>query len=296
MEINTNLIKELRERTGAGIVDCKKALTEAAGEMEAAVDWLRKKGLSAVAKKSGRTTAEGLVAIYINGNEGVVLEVNSETDFVAKNEKFQNFVKNLSHIAIKTDGENVDKLKESAYEGHTVNDELNSLIATIGENLTVRRFKSIKGDKLFSYVHNTVSEGLGKIGVIVAFADAGTPENIGKQIAMHIASTQPLALNKESLDPAEVEREKEVQKAKALEEGKPADIVEKMLAGRLDKFYQEVCLLEQPFIMDTDKKISQLLKENNANLTGYAYFVLGAGIEKVQTDFATEVAKAVSGE
>lgn len=296
MEINTSLIKELRERTGAGIVDCKKALIEAAGDMEAAVDWLRKKGLSAVAKKSGRTTAEGLVAIHINGNEGVVLEVNSETDFVAQNEKFQNFVNNLSGIAIKTEDGNVEKLKESAYEGHTVSDELNSLIATIGENLTIRRFKRIKGDKLFSYIHNKAVEGLGKIGVIVAFKNEGSLENIGRQIAMHIASTQPLALNKESLDPVEVEREREVQKAKAIEEGKPADIVEKMLVGRLEKFYQEVCLLEQPFIMDTDKKISQLLKENNATITDFAFYVLGAGIEKVQTDFATEVAKAVSGE
>ncbi|MDR2008475.1 MAG: translation elongation factor Ts [Alphaproteobacteria bacterium] len=296
MEINTNLIKELRERTGAGIVDCKKALIEANGDMEAAVDWLRKKGLSAVAKKSSRVTAEGLVAVNVDGAVGVVLEVNSETDFVAKNEKFQNFVKNLSKIAIKAEDGNVEKLKEAAYESHTVNDELNSLIATIGENLTIRRFKAVKGDKLFSYVHNTVSEGLGKIGVIVAFKNEGTPENIGRQIAMHIASTQPLSLSKESLDPAEVAREKEVQKAKALEEGKPADIVEKMLAGRIEKFYQEVCLLEQQFIMDTDKKVSQLLKENNATITDFAFYVLGAGIEKVHTDFASEVVKIVKGE
>ncbi|MDR0484003.1 MAG: translation elongation factor Ts [Alphaproteobacteria bacterium] len=297
-EITTDLIKELRERSGAGIVDCKKALIENNADMEAAIDWLRKKGLSAVAKKSSRVTAEGLVSVYIEGNNGVVLEVNSETDFVAKNEKFQNFVKKLSGISLKAENGNVEALKSATYEGNlSVNDELNSLIATIGENLTIRRFKQIKAEgKLFSYVHNTTSEGLGKIGVIVAFANEGTPENIGKQVAMHISATQPLALDKESLNPAEIEREREVQKAKALEEGKPADIVDKMVEGRLSKFYQEVCLTEQPFIMDTDKKISQLLKENNAKITDYAYFVLGSGIEKVQADFATEVDKIIKGE
>lgn len=293
-EITAGLIKELRERTGSGMMDCKKALDETQGDMEAAIDWLRKKGLSNAAKKSDRVTAEGLVSAYVEGNEGVVLEVNSQTDFVAKNEKFQNFVKKLSKMALQV--ENVEELKKLPYEdGKTVEEELTNLISVIGENLTIRRLKKIKANgKLYSYVHNAVVDGLGKIAVVVAFSDEGSSEGLGKQIAMHISATQPEALNIESLDPALVEREKEVQKAKALEEGKPADIVEKMLQGRINKFYQEVCLLEQSFVIDPDKKVSQVLKDNGVTLVDYAYYVLGAGIEKEESDFAAEVAKTIA--
>ncbi len=293
-EVTASLIKELRERTGSGMMDCKKALEESFGDMEVAIDWLRKKGLSNAAKKSDRVTAEGLVAVHIEENEGVVLEVNSQTDFVAKNEKFQSFVRKLSKMALQV--EDVESLKKLPYEdGKNVEEELTNLISVIGENITIRRFKKVKPEgKLFSYVHNSVVEGLGKIAVVVSFSNEGTPEAIGKQLAMHISATQPEALNIESLDPVLVEREKEVQKAKALEEGKPADIVEKMLQGRINKFYQEVCLLEQSFVIDPDKKVSQVLKENGASLVDYAYYVLGEGIEKEETDFAAEVAKTIA--
>jgi elongation factor Ts len=294
-EITASLVKELRDRTNAGMMDCKKALNETSGDIEAAIDWLRKKGLANAAKKAGNITAEGLVSAYIDGNQGVILEVNSQTDFVAQNQMFQDFVKSLSKLALQV--EDIDALKKLSYaDGKTVEEELTNLVSTIGENLSLRRMKKVISDKkVFSYIHNASSEGMGKIAVIVAFNGEGSSEAIGKQIAMHIASTKPSALSIESLDPALVEREKEVQKAKALEEGKPAEIVEKMLAGRISKFYQEVCLLEQSFVMNPDKKVFQVLKEEGVTLVDYAYYILGEGIEKKEEDFAAEVAKVVAG-
>ncbi len=302
-EITAATVKELRERTGAGMMDCKKALAENQGDMEAAVDWLRAKGLSAAAKKAGRTAAEGLVGVAVEGNSGAIVEVNSETDFVAKNEKFQDFVGNVAKLALKTDGD-VAALLAAAYPGGgTVEETLTNNIATIGENQSVRRTAvlAVGQGAVVPYVHNAVAPGLGKIGVLVALessADAGTLQALGKQVAMHIAAANPLALNGEDLDAELIERERSIAIEKAKESGKPQNIAEKMVEGSIAKFRKDHALLSQLFVMDNKTPVADVLasagKEagNDIKIAAFVRFQLGEGIEKKQDDFAAEVAAA----
>lgn len=299
-------VKELREKTGAGMMDAKKALTEADGDMEAAIDFLRTKGLAKAEKKSSRTAAEGLVAVAVDGTTGVVVEVNSETDFVARNEKFQDFVKKVAAIALET-ADDIEGLKAADFgNGKTVSETLTDLIATIGENMSLRRMEKLTVDSgvVVPYVHNAETEGLGKIGVLVALETTGSTDSlqgVGKQVAMHVAAAFPRFLNKESVDPSVVEKEREFLKEQALSEGKPAEIVEKMLEGRMRKFYEEICLLEQTFVIDNETKISDVVanagKDAGADVTlkAYSRVQLGEGIEKEEEDFAAEVAAAVNG-
>lgn len=298
-EITAQMVKQLRETTGAGMMDAKNALTENNGDIEAAVDWLRKKGLSKAEKKSSRTAAEGLVAIQTNGTTGVVVELNSETDFVARNEEFQTFVKDVTAKAATVADR--DALLSADMGGKPVSENLTDKIAKIGEHMTIRRMEkqSVKDGVVVGYMHNAVAPNLGKIGVLVALESTGDKaqlEALGKQIAMHAAAAFPKFLKKEDVDTATMERERDVLREQAKAEGKPAEIVEKMLEGRMRKFYEEICLLEQIFVMDGETKISKLL-ENAAKdvgapvaLTGYSRIQLGEGIEKEEVDFAAEVA------
>ncbi|WP_294172537.1 translation elongation factor Ts [uncultured Sphingomonas sp.] len=300
-EITAASVKELRERTGAGMMDCKKALAENNGEMEASVDWLRAKGLAAAAKKAGRTAAEGLVGVAVEGQRGAVVEVNSETDFVAKNDQFQGFVRNVAQLALTTGGE-VESLNNAAYPGGgTVAETLTNNIATIGENQSLRRATVLEVSEgaVVSYVHNAVAPNLGKIGVLVALegsAPAETLQQLGKQLAMHIAAANPLALNADELDAELIERERAIASEKAKESGKPANIVEKMVDGAIAKFKKESALLSQLFVMDNKTPVSDVVaqagKEAGApvHLKAYKRFQLGEGIEKAQIDFAAEVA------
>ena len=302
-EITASLVKELRDRSGAGMMDCKKALSETNGDIEAGIDWLRTKGLAAAAKKAGRTAAEGLVGVAVSGTTGAVVEVNSETDFVAKNEQFQDFVRAVSTIALET-GSDIEALAAAQHpEGGTVSDKLTSNIATIGENQNLRRAAkvSVGTGAVVSYVHNAAAPGLGKIGVLVALeseASADALQSLGKQIAMHIAAAFPLALNEADLDPALIERERAIAAEKASESGKPADIVAKMVDGSIAKFRKENALLSQVFVIDNKTKIADVVaaaaKEAGAAiaLTDYVRFQLGEGIEKAESDFAAEVAAA----
>jgi elongation factor Ts len=302
-EITAASVKELRERTGAGMMDCKKALAETNGDMEAAVDWLRAKGLSAAAKKAGRTAAEGLVGVAVEGSRGAVVEVNSETDFVAKNEQFQDFVKNVAELALAS-GDDIEAMKAAAYTGGgTVEEKLTDNIATIGENQSLRRAALLKVAQgaVVSYVHNAAAPNMGKIGVLVALessAPADKLQALGKQLAMHIAAANPLALNSEDLDPALIERERAIAVEKATESGKPANIVEKMVEGSMAKFRKEHSLVSQLFVMDNKTPVSDVVaaasKDAGApvELKGFVRFQLGEGIEKKQDDFAAEVAAA----
>ena len=302
-DITATSVKELRERTGAGMMDCKKALAETNGDMEAAVDWLRAKGLSAAAKKAGRTAAEGLIGVAVQGTRGAAVEVNSETDFVAKNEKFQDFVRNVADLALQTGGD-VESLLAANYPGGgTVEEALTSNIATIGENQSLRRSAvlQVKEGAVVSYVHNAVAPGLGKIGVLVALESGASQETLhalGKQIAMHIAAANPLALNGDDLDPDLVERERSIAMEKAKDSGKPQNIIEKMVEGGLAKFRKESALLSQLFVMDNKTPVADVLasasKEagSGIELTAFVRFQLGEGIEKKQDDFAAEVAAA----
>jgi elongation factor Ts len=302
-EITAATVKELRERTGAGMMDCKKALAETAGDMEAAIDWLRTKGLAAAAKKAGRQAAEGLVGVAVDGNKGAILEVNSETDFVAKNEQFQDFVRTATAITLGT-GSDIDALKDACWPGGgTVEEKLTSNIATIGENQSIRRGALLEVEEgvITSYVHNAAATGLGKIGVLVALesgADRAALETLGKQLAMHIAAANPLALRGEDLDPALIERERGIAKEKAAESGKPAEIVEKMVEGAMAKFRKENALLSQLFVMDNKTKIEDVIAGAGKDagtpvaLKAYVRFQLGEGIEKKVDDFAAEVAAA----
>ena len=302
-EITAGSVKELRERTGAGMMDCKKALAENNGEMEAAIDWLRAKGLAAAAKKAGRTAAEGLVGVAVEGTRGAVVEVNSETDFVAKNELFQDFVRNVAKLALEH-GTDVDVLGAAQYpEGGTVAEKLTDNIAKIGENQSLRRAAVVEVNEgaVVSYVHNQVAPGLGKIGVLVALesvAPAETLNGLGKQIAMHVAAAHPLALDAETLDSALVERERSIAMEKAKESGKPQNIVEKMVEGGLAKFRKENALLTQLFVMDNKTPVAEVVasaaKEAGIGieLIGFVRFQLGEGIEKKESDFAAEVAAA----
>lgn len=302
MAVTAALVKELREKTGAGMMDCKKALSETDANVEAAVDWLRTKGLAAAAKKSGRVAAEGLVGVLVDGTEGAVVEVNSETDFVARNESFQSFVETVTSLAL-ANGTDVEALKAIAYPGtgRNVGEELTNNIATIGENMSIRRASSVavSDGVIVPYVHNAVKPGLGKIGVLVALESTGDKAKLaelGKQIAMHIAAASPQSLSTDDLDPTAVERERAVLIEQARASGKPDNIIEKMIEGRIRKFYQEVVLLEQTFVIDGETQIRKVVeaaaKDAGAPvaLTGFVRMQLGEGIEKEQSDFAAEVA------
>ena len=302
-EITAATVKNLRERSGAGMMDCKKALAETNGDMEAAVDWLRTKGLATAAKKSGRTAAEGLVGVTVQGRRGAAVEVNSETDFVAKNDQFQSFVRDVAQLALTT-GDDVEALKSAAYPGGgSVADKLTSNIATIGENQSLRRARTLEvaNGVVVPYVHNAVTTGLGKIGVLVALeseAPKETLEALGKQLAMHIAAASPQALDEEGLDPVTVERERAIAAEKAAESGKPANIVEKMVEGAVAKFRKEVALLSQLFVIDNKTPIRDVVATaakaagTPIVLKDYVRFQLGEGIEKQSSDFAAEVAAA----
>jgi elongation factor Ts len=302
-EITAASVKELRERTGAGMMDCKKALAETGGEMEAAIDWLRAKGLSAAAKKAGRTAAEGLVGVAVEGKRGAVVEVNSETDFVAKNELFQDFVKNVAKLALQH-GTDVEVLGAAQYpEGGTVQEKLTDNIAKIGENQSLRRAALVEVSEgaVVSYVHNQVAPGMGKIGVLVALESAAPAETLtqlGKQIAMHVAAAHPLALSAEELPPELIERERAIAREKAKESGKPQNIVEKMVEGGLAKFRKEHSLLTQLFVMDNKTPVAEVVSSaakdagTGIQLIGFVRFQLGEGIAKKQEDFAAEVAAA----
>ncbi|MEX0279884.1 MAG: translation elongation factor Ts [Arenibacterium sp.] len=292
MAITAAMVKELRDSTGAGMMDAKKALTENDGDMEAAVDWLRTKGLAKAAKKSGRTAAEGLVAVVVDGGTGVAVEVNSETDFVAKNADFQSMVSGIAAAALAVD--DVDALKASSLaDGKSIEATVTDAIATIGENISVRRMAKISGGTVVSYVHNAATAGMGKIGVLVAMT--GGDEAFGKQVAMHIAATNPAALNEDELDPAVVEKEKTVQMDIARESGKPEQVIEKMIIGRMKKFMAEVTLVNQQFVVNPDLTVGAAAKEAGAEITGFVRLEVGEGIEKKEENFAEEVAKAAQG-
>ena len=305
--ITATTVKELRDKTGAGMMDCKAALNETAGDMEAAVDWLRAKGLSKAAKKAGRIAAEGLIGLASEGNEAALVEVNSETDFVARNPAFQEMVTKVAGAALGAKGD-VETLAAAPY-GKTkasVSDTLKEMVGSIGENMTLRRTAYLSADKgvIATYIHNQAAPGLGKIGVIVAIESAGDAETLqtfGKQVAMHIAAANPQAVDTGSLDKDFVERERAVLTEQAKESGKPAEVIDKMVEGRLRKFYEEVVLLQQPFVHDPDTTVAKALeaaaKDAGApiKITGFHRFALGEGIERGESDFAAEVAAAASG-
>ena len=302
MVLSASMVKELREKSGAGMMDCKKALIETDGRIEEAIDWLRKQGLSAVEKKSGRVAAEGLIGVTVNINQGALIEINSETDFVARNELFQDFVKTCSYLSLSSK-EDIETLKQTQYPntGRTVDQELSNNIATIGENMNIRRLEilEVSNGTVISYIHNSVADGLGKLGVLVALesdADIESLSNVGKQIAMHIAATSPKSLNIEDLDEGLVNRERQVLIDQAVASGKPKEIAEKMVAGRMQKYFQEVVLNEQISVVDGETKIKDVIKklENDlntkVNITGFKKLKLGEGIEVAENDFAAEVA------
>ncbi|MBO9445079.1 translation elongation factor Ts [Ruegeria sp. R14_0] len=291
MAITAAMVKELRDSTGAGMMDAKKALTETGGNMDEAVDWLRTKGLAKAAKKSGRTAAEGLVAVHVDGGNGVAVEVNSETDFVAKNAEFQEMVGKIAYAAEGVD--NVEALLAADLGGKNVADTLTDKIATIGENMSVRRMAKLSGDTVVSYVHNAATNGMGKIGVLVALS--GGDEAIGKQVAMHIAAVNPAALSEADMDPAVVEKEKQVQMDIARESGKPEQVIEKMIEGRMKKFVAESTLLNQQFVVNPDLTVEAAAKEAGATITGFIRLEVGEGIVVEKEDFAAEVAKAAQG-
>lgn len=304
-EITAAAVKDLRERTGAGMMDCKKALAEAGGDLEAAVDWLRTKGLAAAAKKAGRVAAEGLVGVATNGTHGAVVEVNSETDFVAKNDQFQGFVRAVTEVALSRGESDVEALKAAPLGSSTVGEVLTGNIATIGENQTLRRAAtlSVKEGAVVSYVHNAAAAGLGKIGVLVALessADEAALTGLGKQLAMHIAAANPLALSSDTLDAELIARERAIAEEKAKESGKPAEIIAKMVDGSIAKFRKENALLSQPFVIDGKTPVAEVVaaagKEAGATITlsGFIRMQMGEGIEKQESDFAAEVAAAAS--
>ncbi|MBU0800714.1 MAG: translation elongation factor Ts [Alphaproteobacteria bacterium] len=305
-EITAAMVKELRETSGAGMMDAKKALVENGGDMQAAQDWLRKKGLSTAAKKSSRTAAEGLVGLSTSGTSGAVVEINAETDFVARNDQFQNFVKTAADIALNK-ASDVDALAVADFgNGKSVKDTLTDLIATIGENMSIRRMTklTVKDGVVCGYVHNALNPGLGKIGVLVALESTGDKtqlEAMGKQIAMHIAAAFPQYLDRSTVDASAIERERTVLRDQAKQQGKTDEVIEKMLEGRMRKFYEEIVLLDQIFVVDGETRISALLEKAGKDLgapvaiTGYARLQLGEGIEKETADFAAEVAAAVNG-
>jgi elongation factor Ts len=281
------MVKELRDSTGAGMMDAKKALTENNGDMEASVDWLRTKGLAKAAKKSGRTAAEGLVAVMVDGGHGVAVEVNSETDFVGKNADFQKMVAGIANVALTA--ADLDALKAADMNGKSVEQTVTDAVAVIGENMSVRRMSAIDGDTVVSYVHNAAAPGMGNIGVLVAMT--GGDEAFGKQVAMHIAATNPASLSEDDLDQAVIEKEKQVQMDIARESGKPEAVIEKMIVGRMKKYMSEVTLLNQAFVINPDVTVAAAATEAGATITGFVRLEVGEGIEVVKEDFAAEVAK-----
>ncbi|MCI0431492.1 MAG: translation elongation factor Ts [Rhodospirillales bacterium] len=306
-EISAALVKELREKTGAGMMDCKRALAETGGELEGAIDWLRKKGLSAAAKKAGRVAAEGLVAVTSSGGRGAVVEVNSETDFVARNETFQNFVSKAGAAALALAGD-VEKIKLAPYPGtgRSFGEELTHLVATIGENMALRRASalSVSPGIVASYVHNSLAPGLGKIGVLLALESAGAPDKLmalGKQLAMHVAAANPQALDIGDVDPAALDRERNVLAEQARASGKPEEIIAKMVEGRLRKYYEDVVLLEQTYVIDGESKVRAVVQKASKELgapvrvAGYLRYALGEGIERSKSDFTAEVAAQLGG-
>jgi elongation factor Ts len=305
-QITAAQVKELREKTGAGMMDCKKALVENGGDMEASVDWLRTKGLAAAAKKAGRVAAEGLVGIVSEGTKGAVVEVNAETDFVGRNEQFQGFVTTLAGVAL-ADGGDMDALANVGYPGgdRTVAEELTQMIATIGENMSLRRAQSFSVNEgvVGSYVHGQTAPGLGRIGVLVALESAGDTaklEALAKQLAMHVAAANPQSIGTDDLDAEMVARERAVLSEQARESGKPENIIEKMVDGRMRKYFEEVVLSEQVWVMDSDKRVSKVLEEAAGDvgapvkIVGFARYALGEGIEKEESDLAAEVAAQVA--
>jgi len=291
MAITAAMVKELRESTGAGMMDAKKALTETDGDMEAAVDWLRTKGLAKAAKKSGRVAAEGLTAVAVQGGVGVAVEVNSETDFVGKNADFQKMVASIAGVALTVS--DVDALKAADLNGKTVETVVTEAVAVIGENMTIRRMARIEGTSVVSYVHNAAAPNMGKIGVLVAMnADN---EAFGKQVAMHIAATNPASLSEADLSPAVVEKERQVQIDIARESGKPEAVIEKMIVGRMQKFLEEVTLLNQKFVINPDITVGQAAKEAGVEILSFARVEVGEGIVVEKEDFAAEVAKTMAG-
>ncbi|WP_018698383.1 translation elongation factor Ts [Amorphus coralli] len=304
MSISAQQVKELREKTGAGMMDCKKALTETDGDMEAAIDWLRKKGLSKAAKKADRVAAEGLIGVAQGDGSAALVEVNSETDFVARNEAFQGLVRTIAKEALASAGDR-DALLAADFPGtgRSVNDEITEAIATIGENMALRRVAvlSVSPGVVATYVHNAVADGLGKLGVLVALESEGKADvlnELGRKIAMHVAAVNPLAVTPDEVDPAVVERERTVYADQARQSGKPENIIEKMVEGRLRKFYEEVALLKQVFVVDPDKTVEQAVEATAAEagapikVVAIVRFALGEGIEKEESDFAAEVAAA----
>lgn len=307
MSISASQVKELRELTGAGMMDCKAALAATNGDMEAAVDWLRKKGIAKADKKAGRTAVEGLIGAASDGGRAVLVEVNSETDFVARNDAFQEIVRNVAQAALATDG-SVEAVSSVVYPGgsKTVADVIKDAVGTIGENMSLRRVAmlDVKPGVIATYIHNSVSDGLGKMGVLVAVETEGNrdaAQAFGRQVAMHVAATNPLALTSAQVDAAAVERERAIFSDQARQSGKPENVIEKMVEGRLRKFYEEVALLSQPFVINPDHSVEAALQEAEkligapAKITGYVRFALGEGVEKEETDFAAEVAAAVKG-
>jgi len=306
-EITAQMVKDLREKTGAGMMDCKTALKETDGDMEAAIDWLRAKGFAKAAKKAGRTAADGLVGMATEDGKGALVEVNAETDFVARNEQFQNMVSEIAKLALKVEGD-VDKLAAETFPGtdKPVSDYISEMIATIGENMRLRRagFIAVSEGIVASYMHNQAAPGMGKIGVIVGLESTGDKDKLhalGKQLAMHIAATSPLAIDVDTLDQAIVDRERSILVEQARESGKPENIIEKMVEGRLNKYYQEVVLMKQALVTDPDNTVEQALKAAEGDLggavkiIGFERFALGEGIETEDEDFAAEVAAAASG-
>ena len=301
-DITASMVKDLREQTGAGMMDCKAALTETKGDMEAAVDWLRKKGLSKAAKKAGRVAAEGLIGLAISGRNGVAVEVNSETDFVARNELFQGLVKMIANVALNV-GTDIEAIQAAKVGDGTVADAIANTIAKIGENMTLRRAAklAVSNGAIGSYVHNSVSDGLGRIGVLVGLESTGKADELtalGRLVAMHVAAANPQAVDAASLDPAIVKREKEVLADKFRAQGKPENVIDKIVESGLKTFYKEVCLLDQPYIHEPDKTVAQALKEAEGKVggpvkvSGFVRYALGEGIEKQESDFAAEVAAA----
>ena len=298
--ISAQMVKELREATGAGMMDCKAALGENDGNMDAAVDWLRKKGLAKAAKKAGRVAAEGLTGTVVKGKTGVVVEVNSETDFVARNDLFQGLVRMIADVALDV-GTDVEKIKAAKVGAITIENAISDTVAKIGENMTLRRAASLSVGQgvVASYVHSSVTDGLGKMGVIVGLESPGNAEElarIGRQVAMHVAAANPQAIDSSGLDPALIRRETDVLSEKAKAQGKPANVVDKIVESGLKTFYKEVCLLDQPFIHDDKKSVAQALKEAESKVggpikvSGFVRFALGEGIERPDADFAAEVA------
>ncbi len=291
MAVTAAMVKELREMTGAGMMDVKKALVEVGGDMEAATDWLRTKGLAKAAKKSGRTAAEGLVGVAVEAGRGVAVEVNSETDFVGKNAEFQAMVAGITKVALGVS--DIEALKAAEMNGKPVETVITDAIAKIGENMSVRRMAAIEGDIVVSYVHNAATEGMGKIGVLVALK--GGDEAFGKMVAMHIAAANPTALSEADLDPAVVEKEREILTEQARESGKPEQVIEKMIIGRMKKFFAEVTLLGQDFVVNPDINVGAAASDAGAEILSYIRLEVGEGIEKKVEDFAAEVAKTMGG-